>query len=41
MCFAQNLTYYAGTMLDAFAILLLAQNYAGIIGSSLHYSTEY
>ena len=29
-------TYYAGIMLDAFAHLLYAQNYAAIIGTSLH-----
>ena len=33
---SQNFTYYDGIMLDAFAILQYnAQNYAGIIGSSL------
>ena len=37
---SQNFTYYAGIMLDAIAILYYAQNYAGIIGSSLTHKPE-
>ena len=41
----KNVTHYAGIMLDDFAILLAiylyAQNYAGIIGSSLSCSILY
>ena len=36
--YAGNLSYYASTMLDAFHAYY-AQNYAGIIGTSLYIAT--